>query len=223
MSVSKTVFSTFSCIQIGTKSWMTDDLDVECGSETHITLLVPSIIFATLLVIVLPVVVVMMLHRKQGQTRAFLFLIRGFRTEVSWWEIVVQGRKMLVLLLTLFFVGNPEMQSFTVVIAILITLVIQVKMDPYVLDSINKLESMSVITLLVMGLLVMVEDQFFQAAAVLVILNVVFLIGVVAVFWIERKKKKNMDVDEVDDDDVVPMDDMRGSLLGVAEYRRMDP
>lgn len=200
----KSAFSLVACRQIGLigKSYLTQDLQIECFAEEHLYwflgLCVPALL---ILIIGLPGMAMVFLwrsrhslHRRHIRFR-FSILFIGYEDRTYFWEIVVAGRKLTVSAISVFLLQvDTATQVLTAELFVVCVLVMHLHVRPYIAvtpkhNTLQHVETFALTTAfitLVSGML-MFEDigagnafvEYFFTFAVLAI-NISFIF---AAFW----------------------------------------
>lgn len=72
------------------------------------------------------------------------FMLTGFKTRIFFWEIVIIGRKILLVMLTVFLtVVSPDTQVLAGLLCLILSMILHVKFEPYAAARLNRMEHYS--------------------------------------------------------------------------------
>lgn len=133
------------------------DLEIECWKGEHF-LLGFGIGMPTLVVwgLGIPLFALIMLIRNSATLKElttkeqFGFLYNGYKKEFYFWEIVIMYRKIIIIFISVFLSTYGVItQALVVFIMLIVFLTLNIKLRPFMLDSLNELESISIVTQLI--------------------------------------------------------------------------
>lgn len=89
-------------------------------------------------------------HLRKGRKRLMLgFLCVGYKKPVYFWEIVIIVRKVCIVTLHTFLSRiPPSMQGLVLIVLLYVAVHLQYKCSPFLLDSLNRMEFLSIIVVL---------------------------------------------------------------------------
>jgi len=153
-SLTKGTFSLFSCREIRpSEFWLIKDLGTQCWTDTHVKyLMMISLPGIALWVMLLPLVCLMYLVRKKRylsdpkMQMRLSFLYKGYLSDVYYWEFVILYRKIL-LVCSFVFLGriSIRVQALSVLAVLVTSLLLQIKVHPFLTPSLNLLEVKSIL------------------------------------------------------------------------------
>jgi len=139
----KNTFGLFDCKIIGTQAYLKIDLEEKCYQGRHQTMMLLLGVGQLIVYVVgLPLVVLIFLRRNRealhthvSQARYGLFY-GGYKTDRFFWETVITGRKVSVVMLSVFGPElGPELQAQVALLLILICIVFEIHGDPYLMET----------------------------------------------------------------------------------------
>ena len=69
------------------------------------------------------------------------FLFNGYGLGTFFWEVVILYRKILIIMVTVFFsVVSTEVQVLVVILIVITALLLQIRFKPYYSDILNQME-----------------------------------------------------------------------------------
>ena len=134
-------------------TFLETDYNIQCWSETHtlwsLGLAIPAIIFWAF-ILPAPLFLFMKKHKTELYTQEYAsrysFLYRGYKKEIYFWEMLIFLRKYcLIFIVSLSTFISSEIQIYISLYIIWIALSLQSKYNPYQLEKLNYLESVSLI------------------------------------------------------------------------------
>lgn len=149
----KTMFSTFSCMDIDGKYFLYEDLDIECFDDTHtfysmICALPGMLVWG----IASPMLALVLLYRQRRDLdevpvkMKFGFLYIGYRKGCFIWEFVILYRKIAIVFVSVFLASfNVPVQALTAMFILMIAFYLQEHYEPYETVALNNLEKKSII------------------------------------------------------------------------------
>ena len=106
----------FQCKALGNgddRLWLSADVNIECWTESHmkwvLALGIPSLILWGFMI---PIMLLIVLYSKkdcledEDTVKSYGFLLKGYRKEMFFWEIVIMYRKIALVIFTKFFTSN---------------------------------------------------------------------------------------------------------------------
>lgn len=144
--VIKFSFLPFHCIQIGKRSFLKMDMNIECWSSTHYDILIIIMIF-NIFIFVIPILVLLSIltkHKKRLNVREirkrYLLFYVGYKRKYYFWEFISVLKKIANIFI-LFYWNNQPMKGLILCILILIFFNhIMINVKPYIDDDMNILE-----------------------------------------------------------------------------------
>jgi hypothetical protein len=139
----KNTFGLFDCKTIGAQAYLKIDLEEPCYQGRHQTMMLLLGVGQLIVYVVgLPLVVLVFLRRNRAsltthvsQARYGLFY-GGYKTDRFFWETVITGRKVSVVMLSVFGPElGPEKQAQVALLLILICIVFEIHGDPYLMKT----------------------------------------------------------------------------------------
>ena len=148
-SVTKVMFSLFSCMSLGdSKSYLVNDLTIECWNSDHLkeilTVVVPTMIIIVfgLPLLTLSILVLQRARLESGGIKVMLcFLYKGYVRPRYYWEFFILYRKVAMIAASVFLAQvSIRMQALTVLAILLLSLFLQVQVNPFFDPTLNRLE-----------------------------------------------------------------------------------
>jgi len=182
--------------------FMAEDSEVQCWTGLHILWSVGvALPFFLLWGFVLPIVLFRKLvvskdlENAETYTR-FAFIYEGMKKKRYYWEFVILIRKTLVVLIFVFLnVISVQAQAFATFLVLLVFSALQIKIRPYCDKRLNRLELLSLITLLVMtysGMFFLSGGSTDALNLILIILSLIFNIVfylTLGLYFVKSNKK----------------------------------
>eukprot|EP00455_Lapot_gusevi_P014332 TRINITY_DN17119_c0_g1_i5.p1 TRINITY_DN17119_c0_g1~~TRINITY_DN17119_c0_g1_i5.p1 ORF type:complete len:634 (+),score=97.92 TRINITY_DN17119_c0_g1_i5:441-2342(+) len=149
-SITRQTFLLLSCKKVGLRGddyYLTSDFGVQCWSQGHL-LWVFFLAFPMffLYVVGIPLLAIYVLKRSSHKLDEFrvmykyAFLYRGYGEKWYFWEVVVILRKVLLVLISVFFSSDIKLQSSLALLLVTLCLMLQLFANPFVLPILNYLE-----------------------------------------------------------------------------------
>lgn len=132
-----TIVDTFSCIDVGSDSFLIADMKVSCKSAEHRRNQAVAGVFLVLYGVGLPALAGAMLYRNRKMLhlpdvrRRYSFLFKGYTTKYYWFEIAVQMRKVAVILVASLFSQSSIAQAYAGTWVVAASLVVVMHARPY--------------------------------------------------------------------------------------------
>jgi hypothetical protein len=153
-SLTKAMFALFSCLQLKpTELWLVSDLSLQCWTQEHIkNIIMVSIPSITVWIFGLPFLCLTLLYRYRKRLAdplvqlKFSFLFKGYHGEWYFWEFVILYRKVAVVCASVFLSTVSIMvQALSVLAVLLVALFIQLQVNPFLSNQLNRLELKSIL------------------------------------------------------------------------------
>jgi len=165
-TITQEMLQSFNCIKVGEVFYLRDDLSFECYTGTHLKFLVIIVIPSVVLwVIGIPLAVFIILSKQkalilkeeEGMSeeelarltllrQKFGFIFNGFRTRLFYYEVVIQYRKVVLILITVTLsVVSPEIQSLLSVLVLVFSMIYQHTHKPFLTPTLNRMELLSLL------------------------------------------------------------------------------
>ncbi len=137
--LSKIALSMLKCVLVGDQRYLMADLEEPCFEGRHaryvLLLTVPQIL---LVIVGLPILCFMILHRNTQQFHRYDFRMRygllylGYRDGREWWEVIISFRKVLIVLIGTFgTILGVDLQSFLALFVIFGSIMIHLVGKPF--------------------------------------------------------------------------------------------
>ena len=209
--VTKALLSVFSMEKVEDHFFLKRELGTPALTNEHMGMMAISALYLLIFSFGVPIIglVCMFYMRHEHGERRFTtmagFIMDGYRVDVAWfWEFVVLARKLIILCVSLF-IWEPFMQSFAAVVVLVISLSIQLYVQPFELAALNLLEIASLASLLttqLTGILMWYKQlpgntdglEFYRTGATVLLFaaNGIVIAGFVCVtlwFYLKQKSK----------------------------------
>ena len=156
-SVTRGLIDVFSVRRIHGESYIAASLDERAFTASHTALLVLAGFWLVGFTIGAPLAGfgALVWGHRTGRSRdprfrtAIGFLSGGYKREYFWWEAMVLARKLVLLAVAAFSVDDGFLQSFLVVAVLSVAIALQLAINPYVMTSVNLLDTLGLITIFV--------------------------------------------------------------------------
>jgi hypothetical protein len=158
LSITKTLFSGFSCIEVlPGQYWLTSDLSIRCWDDNHmqkvVVMVLPGLIiwcFGLPLLCLLSLLKVRNRLVSSPTGLQFSFLYKGYTPQHFYWEFVILYRKTALICSSVFFSLVSTMAQGLSVLAVLIAyFFLQTIVKPFSLPRYHHLELKSIFTSLI--------------------------------------------------------------------------
>lgn len=185
------LFSLFSCMEIETgEYWLITNLSLKCWNSSHrlymLVVGLPGLVVWVFGVPLLCLCVLIRNRRKQDEIWMKLqygFLISGYKRTCYYWEFVILYRKVLIIICAVFITNFMPIRALTIQIVLLVAFFLQVQVEPYTTKSLNRTETLAILTAdvtIYCGLYYLTEQLSIAASWVLftfiVTANIVFFL-----------------------------------------------
>ena len=199
-SIVRLAFDMFNCkeVQLG-EFWLTSYLNIRCWDTLHyryaMAAALPGIVLWGALTPA-AALITLIAHRTQldqiSSRIRYGFLYNGYQTSHYYWEFVILYRKMLIIVLAVFFTNiSVPIQSLCVLMVLIVSFVMQLKSAPFQTPILNSLELRGILVATVTiycGLFYLTQSLDFttQVGLFLVVItaNVYFLL-----YWLLKSCK----------------------------------
>ena len=153
-------FSLFNCVDVGSTRGavyvLQPDPTLECYSKKHWLLLMVSAI-PTIIIwgILLPFICFTMIRRKRHSdmlgeetfAKKYGFIYQGYTRRYYWWEFMILGRKVVLLVISVFLIRNLTVMCLTLFLATIAFTGLQLRGTPFTNNVLNSLELTSLFSL----------------------------------------------------------------------------
>ena len=153
-SLTRSMFSLFACMDLGdSQLWLINDLSIVCWSRSHLQQILMVVLPSMAVYIFgLPLLSLLYLLRKRVKLESMdlklmlCFLYKGYRRPHFYWEFVILYRKVLMIAAFVFLASvSITVQSLTVLAILLLSLFLQILINPFYERSLNRLEIKSIL------------------------------------------------------------------------------
>jgi len=141
--ITKQTFSLFSCKQIGINiddKYLVNDFSQKCGTKTHLAYAV-GLGFPMLVMYVFGIpllgLYLLYLRAKSGELdtietrQRFSFMSKGYKKERYFWETVIIARKVFLVMISVFFSYDEQVQALMALLLTIIAMSFQIWGRPY--------------------------------------------------------------------------------------------
>eukprot|EP00003_Mantamonas_plastica_P005457 TRINITY_DN1438_c0_g2_i1.p1 TRINITY_DN1438_c0_g2~~TRINITY_DN1438_c0_g2_i1.p1 ORF type:complete len:2790 (-),score=923.47 TRINITY_DN1438_c0_g2_i1:15-8384(-) len=187
--ITKNSFQMFNCVDFDGFKFVAEDLSVSCDTAEHQFWTAMAVIMVCLYCTGVPVLAVVLLYRNRHQLHTkkvqdrYRFLYDGYKTTRFYWEAVVMIRKVLIVMVIVFYREKPLTQLYSSLWVIFAALIAHLFARPFATHLTSRLEMFSLITTVVTlmtGLLYysdeLAESEEEGVNGFLITLNVVMLL-----------------------------------------------
>eukprot|EP00455_Lapot_gusevi_P049496 TRINITY_DN7029_c0_g2_i2.p1 TRINITY_DN7029_c0_g2~~TRINITY_DN7029_c0_g2_i2.p1 ORF type:complete len:453 (+),score=112.27 TRINITY_DN7029_c0_g2_i2:713-2071(+) len=206
-SITQQTFLMLSCKKIGIKDadfYLVPDLSRQCWTGEHYKWLWGLAFPMFLLYVVgIPLVAAFLLYRHRNNLSdqtikyKYYFLYTGYEDKWFFWELVVIVRKILLVLISVFFVYNLHIQTLMALLLVVVSILMHVYAQPFSDDLVDLLEFVSLLTTLMTfycGQYLFITDSSVttatkQAVSVVIgTINIAFFVFAIVLFLREVKR-----------------------------------
>lgn len=155
LPITFTALSSFDCMTLPPGDfWLRDEMAIKCWERQHLTyslaVALPSLVLwgAGIPALALLLLVTHRKHHWESREREMMgFLYVGYKKRLYFWEVVIVLRKVLIIALHIFMSSlSATTQVFTLVLLLCVMAQLQRTFAPFLLDSLNRLELLSIIS-----------------------------------------------------------------------------
>jgi hypothetical protein len=209
--VTKALLSVFSMENIEGTLYLKREVGTPAFTLSHIVMMGISGAYIAVFTVLVPVLGLYMMYQvrhKLDERRVATmagFLADGYRSNYAWfWEFVVLARKLIILMVSLY-IWEPFLQTFFAIVALMVSLSVQLYVNPFELIIFNILEAASLASLLatqLVGMMMWYKSQagntdnfdLYRRASIVILFvaNGAVIFGFVAVavwFYLKQKSK----------------------------------
>ena len=185
--VIKFSFMPFHCLQIGSKSFLKMDMNIECWSFDHYDILIIIMIF-NIVLFALPILVLFFIltkHRNRLNVpdirQRYLLFYVGFKKKYYFWEFISIFKKILTIFILFYWNSQPMKGLILCIIILLFFNLIMISVKPYLDHDMNILEILQncsyILTFFFSLIYINVASILKNVVAILIItINVVFIL-----------------------------------------------
>lgn len=153
-------FSLFNCVEVGGRNSsyrvLQTDPTLECYTSKHWVLLATSAFPSIILWgIAIPLLYFLTIRRNKMNdmlgdetfARKYGFIYQGYTRRFYWWEFIILGRKVVLLIISVFLVRNLNVMCLTLLLACILWTGLQLRASPYTNIALNSLELTSLFSI----------------------------------------------------------------------------
>jgi hypothetical protein len=148
-SIVRVTFDVFNCkeIQLG-EFWLTSYLNIRCWDHLHsrfaMGIALPGVILWGAFTPAAALVALIAMRKRLDELNSrirFGFLYNGYQISYYYWEFVILYRKMVIIVLAVFFTNiSIPVQSLCVLMVLIVSFIMQLKSGPFKVPVLNSLE-----------------------------------------------------------------------------------
>jgi len=212
-TVVKGILKVMTCTDVGGSLFVYYEMDIECGSSSHVGPLVAVLFGFFVYVMLLPGLNFWTLYKDRELIlaqdeeilRSYGFEIMGFTPECYYWNACIMGRKVVqTAFITLSKPMGIVIQSQLAILVSVVALVLQVRCRPYRDSILNRLETISITTFSLtawLGVLMsqknMVDDLRELMSILIVLINAAALAYMLWHFVVESRTYVNARIERL--------------------------
>lgn len=148
-------FGVFSCVELEHgEYWLESDTEINCWKGEHklaaLGLGLPAMILWGLGIPCILLVLLLKARKILAATESMIrygYLYNGYNPKTFYWEIIIILRKMLIVSFNVFLLSrSSKLQVLPIMLALGVSLILQMKIKPFTIVVLNRLETASIIT-----------------------------------------------------------------------------